>query len=134
MVDVQLEYVAIEQKRVVAHALFSRVIMENGTSAGVRAAALGPVAVMPEGQGIGIGSRLIRESIEACRNDGIEAIVVLGHTTYYPRFGFSSDAAKALESPYAAMGDAFMALELVPGALKGATKVAYPPAFSAEGL
>ena len=55
-------------------------------------------------------------------------MVVLGHVRYYPRFGFSAELARKLASPFP--GEAFMALELVPGALAGrAGSVRYPAAF-----
>jgi putative acetyltransferase len=55
---------------------------------------------------------------------------VLGHPGYYPRFGFSAQLAQALECPYGDVGAAWMAIELLPGALDGVhSKVVYPPAF-----
>ena len=59
---------------------------------------------------------------------GAEAVIVLGHPDYYPRFGFSTAAARLLTSPYAG-SPAFMALELTPGALGTPMKVDYPAAF-----
>ena len=59
-------------------------------------------------------------------------MVVLGHTHFYPRFGFSSKLTAGLSSPYSGK-ESFMALELVPGALGGvAGRVQYPPPF--DGL
>ena len=60
---------------------------------------------------------------------GHRVVIVLGHPDYYPRFGFSAKLAERLATPYA--GAAFMALELVPGALKGVSgEVNYPPPFA----
>ena len=87
-----------------------------------------PVAVSPEAQGRGIGDALCRAGIEALRALGVEAVVVLGHPDYYPRFGFSAAAAKPLASPYAG-SPAFMAMELAPGALAEPLKADYPAAF-----
>jgi putative acetyltransferase len=56
-------------------------------------------------------------------------VIVLGHPDYYPRFGFSHAAAANVASPYADHGEAFMALELVPGALAALLKADYPAAF-----
>ncbi len=60
---------------------------------------------------------------------GDRIVVVLGHPEFYPRFGFSSELAQNLESPYS--GEAWMALELVEAALDGVTgRVQYPPPFA----
>jgi putative acetyltransferase len=54
--------------------------------------------------------------------------VVLGHPGYYPRFGLSAGLARPLRSPFS--GEAWLAAELVPGALAGvAGEVSYPPPF-----
>ena len=56
--------------------------------------------------------------------------MVLGHPEFYPRFGFSAMMAGRLRSPFS--GPAFMAAELVPGALEGVEgEVRYPPPFEA---
>ena len=76
----------------------------------------------------GIGSALVRAGLELARHRDWRAVIVLGHKDYYPRFGFSAALAHPLKAPFS--GDAFMALELAPGALQGADgRVTYPPAF-----
>jgi putative acetyltransferase len=53
----------------------------------------------------------------------------LGHPGYYPRFGFSRAKDHGLDNEYDAL-DAFMVMELKPGALKGVSgKVQYAPEF-----
>jgi len=115
---------------VVGHVLFSAlpVTTEAGT---LPAAALAPLAVRPDRQRRGVGSALVRRGIGACRERGLGAVVVLGHPGYYPRFGFSP-AAGRLRDPFSA-GDAFMALELVPGALAAPGVARYAPAFGLPG-
>ena len=94
----------------------------------IRALALAPMAVLPGHQRRGIGSRLVTAGIAAARRIGAEAIIVVGHPEYYPRFGFSAAAAAHLSAPFS--GAAFMALETLPGALVGtAGSVDYPAAF-----
>ena len=71
---------------------------------------------------------LVREGLKACGEAGHQIVVVLGHPEFYPRFGFSVELAGCLRSPFS--GPAFMAIELVPGALEGiAGDVRYPPPF-----
>ncbi len=101
---------------IVGHILFSHLAIELDGKA-IEAAALAPMAVLPDRQRAGIGSALVRAGLEACRAGGIAAVVVLGHPDYYPRFGFSTHATRGLRSPFPGAGDTFMALELVAGAL-----------------
>lgn len=112
---------------IAGHIMFSRMWIR--TSRGlVSAVALAPVAVLPEHQRQGIGGLLIRHGLEVLRAREERIVIVAGHPGYYPRFGFSSDKAKLLESPFPA--EAFMAMELCAGALDGIRgSVVYPPVF-----
>ena len=63
---------------------------------------------------------------------GACAVVVLGHPTYYPRFGFAPawDAGLYYRAP--GPNPSFMVLELEPAALRGhGGEVRYHPAFDA---
>jgi putative acetyltransferase len=126
---VRLSLVAERDGQVVGHILFSElpIITEAGT---VPALALAPMAVLPAFQGQGIGSALIRRGLEICRDEGHRIVIVLGHPDYYPRFGFSAKLAESLSSPFGG-GQAWMALDLMPGALAGMVgRVQYPPPFN----
>jgi len=125
---VELSLVAIIGGQVVGHILFSELEAEiDGRS--IKALALAPMAVVPMRQRQGIGARLIGESLARLGRGGYEAVFVLGHEDYYPQFGFSAELAQKLASPF--KGDAFMAMELKPGALQGEKgAVTYPAAFS----
>ena len=113
---------------IVGHILFSRMWIKNPTKELVSAVALAPVAVLPEHQQRGIGGRLIRHGLELLREQGEKIVIVLGHPGYYPKFGFSTEKARLLESPFPV--EAFMAIELSPGVLDGIQgAVVYPPAF-----
>ncbi len=94
----------------------------------VKALALAPMAVRPGLQKQGIGGRLIAAALGEAKSVGAEAVIVLGHPGYYPRFGFSAALTQNLASSF--QGEAFMALELVPAALAGRQgSVSYPSAF-----
>ena len=119
--------VAIENGEIGGHILFSNLPIETAHGV-IDAVSLAPMSVIPTFQRRGIGSALVREGLELCRARGRSIVVVLGHPQYYPRFGFSAELAKALRGPYS--GDAWMALELIPGALDGIQgTVRYPKAF-----
>ena len=125
----ELSLVAVVDDKIVGHILFSPIVIETADGA-IPAISLAPMAVLPEYQGQGIGSALVRWGLDACKSLGHRIIIVLGHTEYYPRFGFSAELAKDLVCPYGEVGEAWMALELQPGALKDVRGVVrYPPAF-----
>lgn len=125
----ELSLVAEKDGKVVGHILFSRIHVVTEEEV-IPALALAPMAVLPEYQHQGIGSALVLEGLDACKRLGEEIVIVLGHSNFYPRFGFSAVLAEELESPFGDPGDAWMALELVPGALVGVRgKIVYPSAF-----
>jgi len=124
--DVVVELVALEEGAVVGHAMFSRTSSEP---ARCRAAGLAPVCARVDRQKAGIGGALIRAGLEACREQGIGAVIVLGDPDYYGRFGFSAAKAEGIACAFA--GPHLQALELIPGTLDGVTSLAYAPAFSA---
>ncbi|MCI0362220.1 MAG: N-acetyltransferase [Planctomycetaceae bacterium] len=90
---------------------------------------LAPVAVLPAFQNQGIGSALIRQGIVACRRQGVAWVVVLGHETYYPRFGFAPASRWNLTGDYGTT-DAFQFLPLTAAAdsLRGG-HIRYAPEF-----
>jgi putative acetyltransferase len=123
---VTVELVAVDAV-VDGHILFSTLDVTVGGGS-VRGLALAPMAVQPHRQRQGIGSALVRAGLQRARALGWQAVVVLGHQDYYPRFGFSAALARSLEAPFS--GASFMALELEPGTLQGgAGHVVYPAAF-----
>jgi len=122
-----ISLVAERESAIVGHILFSRMWIKTACKL-VPAVALAPVAVLPEQQRKGIGQRLIVQGLELLKNQGEEIVIVVGHPDYYPRFGFSSAKAMSLESPFPR--EAFMAMELVEGALRSVQGVVvYPTAF-----
>jgi putative acetyltransferase len=124
--DVLVELVAASDIAIQGHIFYSPLAIERD-GAVINAAALAPVAVLPAFQGRGIGGELIRAGDARCAQLGLEAIIVLGHAAYYPRFGFSAQTAESLQAPFS--GPHFMALELKPGALKDGGRVRYAKAF-----
>jgi putative acetyltransferase len=130
--DAVLSVVAEEHDRIIGHVLFSRLRIHIDNGEVVPALALAPMAVVPERQRQGIGSALLTAALHECRARGERIVIVLGHVDFYPRFGFSHDRAARLDSEF--QGEAFMALELAPGALQGlAGRVEYAAPFRRFG-
>jgi putative acetyltransferase len=127
---VTLSLVAELDGRVVGHILFSPMTVEPEDGASHPAVCLAPVAVAPGHQRTGIGSRLIEAALRELRQQGHGAVFLLGHPSYYPRFGFRP--AREFDIHYQDDRDAFMALELYPGALDGVSgNVRFAPEFDA---
>jgi putative acetyltransferase len=123
-----ISLVAEIESDVVGHILFSPVVVEGGEH--VRAMALAPMAVAPDHQRRGIGTALIHTGLEACRRHGTEAVFVLGHHTYYPRFGFTRASSFSIRCEFDVPDEAFFAIELIPRVLSGVSgTVRYPNAF-----
>ncbi len=92
---------------VVGHLLLSPCDVED--KAGRRlgtVTAIGPVAVLPEVQGRGVGSALMTSAISVAVARTIPALVLLGYPDYYGRFGFASARDAGLQPPADAWPDA----------------------------
>ncbi|HCJ35065.1 MAG TPA: hypothetical protein DHV65_12310 [Ktedonobacter sp.] len=89
--DPELSLVAEIDGRIIGHVLFSphqiRLLDQI-----VPAVNLAPIAVDPAYQGRGIGSRLIAEGHAVAAARGYTVSFLLGHPTYYPRFGYRTHA------------------------------------------
>ncbi|MGI2881796.1 GNAT family N-acetyltransferase [Vibrio furnissii] len=85
---------------------------------------LGPVSVVPERQGEGIGGALIRESLSVLKAQGAQGVVLLGEPQYYQRFGFQSQPNLTYPGVPA---EYFMALSLADAIPSG--EVTYHAAF-----
>ena len=115
------------------HVLFSPVSF-SPSQPQIRALGLAPLAVLPECQNQGIGTQLSFEGLRRSLDGGWQVVVVLGHPNYYPRFGFRPASVIGLGNEYGA-DEAFMAIELEPGILKGIKAVAcYGPEFKETGV
>lgn len=123
--DVKLiSLVAEVDGRIVGHILFSAMEIV-GADGRTPAIGLGPLAVLPEFQKQGVGKALTEAGLTACREAGHELVFVLGHPTYYPRFGFVASRPLGIECQFEVPAAAFMVLELRAGARAGVSGVAY---------
>ncbi len=76
--------VAIDNNKIVGFITYSKVSFDNDMGEWV---GLGPIAVLPEYQGRGVGKVLIKESMRII-NEKYEGCVVMGEPSYYLKFGF----------------------------------------------
>ena len=112
-----ISLVAEESEEIVGHILFTPVEL-FGDDSGLKLMGLAPMAVLPKLQRKGIGSQLVKTGVENCSTQGYDAIVVLGHSEYYPKFGFAPSVKYGIKSAYDVPDEAFMALELKANSLR----------------
>jgi putative acetyltransferase len=118
--DIELiSLVAEVNDDIVGHILFSPVTLANHTA--IKIAGLAPMAVLPAWQNKGIGTQLVNEGLKACIDADYDAVVVLGHPNYYPRFGFTAAINYGISTEYDVPTEVFMLLELKQGALDNIT-------------
>lgn len=124
-----ISLVAVEDNAIVGHILFTPVTLSDHDETKIMG--LAPMAVLPSQQNQGIGSKLVRAGLEHCKRLEFGAVVVLGHPTYYPRFGFVPSVKFNIKSEYDVPDDVFMAMELEPGYLGGKSgTIKFHPEFN----
>jgi len=123
-----LSLVAETDGKIIGHILFSKI--EISGSSKFNSLALAPMAVVPEFQRKGVGSKLIEAGISKAKEFNFESIIVLGHKDYYPRFGFQKASKWNIKCPFKVPDEAFMAMELYENALNNKSgTIIYPPEF-----
>jgi putative acetyltransferase len=80
-----LSLVAVIEQKVVGQVTFSNATVADGTSPWF---ALGPVAVAPHLQAMGIGSALINRGLAEIKDLSALGCILTGNPNYYQRFGF----------------------------------------------
>lgn len=92
---------------------------------------LGPLAVHPDRQKLGIGLDLMREGLARARAQGHGLVFLVGDEPYYSKLGFARLPAGLISLPGPVNPERFLYLELVPGALKGVSGLAHVPVSAA---
>jgi putative acetyltransferase len=98
------------------------VVCTRGNIDGAPALGLGPLGVLPVRQRTGVGSALMHAVLGAADALDEPIVVLLGHTDYYPRFGFVPAASLGIAAPDPAWGAHFQARRLT----------AYPTSLTGE--
>lgn len=114
-----LSLVATLDDQVVGHIMYSPITVGELTGA-----ALGPMAVLPEHQGQGIGTKLVGVGNMKLNNAGWPFIIVLGHANYYPRFGFKPARDLGITCEWKVPEDVFMVLVLDQAKMQGVSGLA----------
>ena len=121
----EFSFAAVTDGRVVGHVTASR-----ATVATDPVVAVGPIGVLPDHQGTGIGSALMHALVAAADAAGVPLLVLLGAPQYYSRFGFRPAAELGVMPPQPGWGEGFQARPLTAYTESVAGQFRYAPAFS----
>jgi len=121
----ELSFTALEEVGFVGHATASR-----ATVAADPVVAVGPIGVLPQYQGHGIGSALMEALLTAADAANVPMVVLLGSPQYYSRFGFRPAKELGVTPPDPRWGDAFQTRPLTAYTPTVAGRFEYAPAFS----
>lgn len=126
----ELSIVAEQQGGIAGHILLSKAhTLNSGEQHEV--IALAPLAVKPAFQKQGIGSKLMKEGLKRALDLGYGVVLLIGHPSYYPRFGFKPARYYGYElTQFDVPDEVFMVCELLPGeAERCKGELVYPPTF-----
>lgn len=90
---------------------------------------LAPLAILPEYQGQGIGSKLILQAHKIAMELGYDFIILIGHETYYPRFGYRPAKEFGILSLFEIADENFMAYPLQDAKMKLNATIEYAKEF-----
>lgn len=120
----ELSLVAVNETKIIGYILFTKVKIEASTEL-----ALAPLAVLPEYQRKGIGTRLIKEGHKIAKQLNYNYSIVLGSNQYYSRFGYIPASKYKIKAPFDVEDDYFMAIKLNKKAKTISGIVEYDEAF-----
>ncbi|KTB48248.1 putative acetyltransferase [Dehalogenimonas alkenigignens] len=116
----ELDLVAEMDGKMAGQIAFSRGAIRDDRGEEKKVISFGPVSVLPEFQTQGVGSALIRHALSLARDMGHTAACIYGDPRYYSRFGFRCAEKYDIRTSDGKFAAALLALELRPGALRGA--------------
>jgi putative acetyltransferase len=112
----ELSLVASDETVIVGHILLSKIKIQGERE--YETLALAPIAVKPQYQQKGIGKKLVRAGLKKAKEIGFGSVIVLGHSDYFPQFGFQRASQWKIKCSFNVPDEAFMAIQLIPGDLE----------------
>lgn len=113
----ELSLVALKDNKIIGHIMSTRLDIKSNDKTYI-SLALAPISVHPEFQKMGVGGKLIKETLKIAKDLGYESIFLLGSDLYYPKFGFKKSIEFGINPPFDFPSNNFMAIELTNNTLK----------------
>lgn len=121
----QLSFVATHQGQVIAHLLFTDLMVESDHP--LHLSALAPIAVLPDYQNQGIGKKLIRYGLSIMKFMEYDGIILIGDPSYYRQFGFKHQGLEHIHCAY--QSDYFLGVIWSEDAIASCRSITYPEPF-----
>lgn len=115
----ELDFVADFENRIVGNIMYTKAAIQGDDGTAHEVLCFGPVSVLPEFQGRGVGGLLITHTMELARKMGYRAILIYGDPDYYGRFGFLQAERYGVRTADDLYAVPLLARELFEGALSG---------------
>jgi predicted N-acetyltransferase YhbS len=116
----ELDFVACDENdTIIGNIMYSKAKIINDENKEFEVLCMGPLAVLPSYQKQGIGTLLMKHSIEQAKKLGYKAIIIFGDPDYYHRFGFANAETYHIQTAEGTNFEPFMALELYEDSLAG---------------
>jgi predicted N-acetyltransferase YhbS len=108
----ELDLVAVVEKKITGHILTTsaKIVDVHGNEHEILC--VGPLSVLPDFQKKGIGSMLLKHSIQAAKELGYSGMILFGNPDYYHPFGFKNAQEYGISTKEDQNFESFMALEL----------------------
>lgn len=115
----ELDFVAVVNEKIVGNIMYAKCKLLQSDGVEHDVLSFGPVSVLPQFQGTGVGSALIRHTLALAKDLGHKLVAIYGDPLYYCRFGFVAAEKYKICSSDGYFSPALQVLELVPGSLDG---------------
>jgi predicted N-acetyltransferase YhbS len=88
----KLDFVAIYKEKIIGNIMYTKSYVrdKNDSNHKIDTITFGPLSVLPEYQRKGVGSSLIKHTIDIASENKYKAIIILGHPNNYCKHGFIS--------------------------------------------
>jgi predicted N-acetyltransferase YhbS len=85
-----LSFVAMDHDKIIGNIFYAKSHLVNEENMKLNTLTFGPVSVLPQYQRKGVGSALIRHTVEIARSKNYAGIIIYGHPYNYCKHGFKS--------------------------------------------
>ncbi len=113
----ELDYVAVDDNKIIGNIMYTETYILGDDNIRHPVLCFGPVSVLPEYQGKGVGSMLIGHTKIIAKGLGYKAILIFGDPEFYKRVGFVSAENYSIGTSWNTYAVPLLACELEDGAL-----------------